>query len=538
MNSYDLFQSISDIDDELIIGADNYKFNKKSKRLITFAVSLAAALALIILTGFAIKNADINILSLPSITAENNSSEADASASETSESISFGDNKSESLTGTEENTPSENNGHGLTVPEKIQPQTLAKATYPKLSPYPAEFGDDYETLNEMYSDWNEDIRKLASLKINTASVNNFSKNITAALLCSENNENKVISPLNIYMALSILAEITADASQQQLLDALGADSLEALRLEAQNLWKKNYRDDGYMKSILANSLWLNDSIDFKENTINTVAENYYASVFRGTMGSESYNKLLNDWISEQTDGLLTPSIEMTPQTVMMIASTLLFNTKWTNEFNPKLTQKGIFRSADGDKECEFMRKEEAMMNYYWEDNFSAVNLPLDVGGRMWFILPDEDTSVNDIFSENAMWELISADSVIINNNSENSKYLRVNLSVPKFDISAKTDLKDTLKELSITNVFDEKTADFSPIAKNSENLFIDKVTHEVRVKIDEEGVAAAAYTMLPLCGSSLPPDEIIDFVLDRPFAFVITLDESTPLFTGIVNNCE
>ena len=94
MNSYDLFQSISDIDDELIIGADNYKFNKKSKRLIPFAVSLAAALALIILTGFAIKNADINILSLPSITAENNSSEADASASETSESISFGDNKS------------------------------------------------------------------------------------------------------------------------------------------------------------------------------------------------------------------------------------------------------------------------------------------------------------------------------------------------------------------------------------------------------------------------------------------------------------
>ena len=47
--------------------------------------------------------------------------------------------------------------------------------------------------------------------------------------------------------------------------------------------------------------------------------------------------------------------------------------------------------------------------------------------------------------------------------------------------------------------------------------------------------AAATYIELPGCGSAMPPEEIIDFVLDRPFLFVITKG-NLPLFTGVVNN--
>ena len=35
-------------------------------------------------------------------------------------------------------------------------------------------------------------------------------------------------------------------------------------------------------------------------------------------------------------------------------------------------------------------------------------------------------------------------------------------------------------------------------------------------------------------GAAEPPDEIIDFVLDRPFVFVVTKDQ-IPLFVGTVN---
>ena len=50
-----------------------------------------------------------------------------------------------------------------------------------------------------------------------------------------------------------------------------------------------------------------------------------------------------------------------------------------------------------------------------------------------------------------------------------------------------------------------------------------------------EGVKAASYIEFPGATSPEPPDEIIDFILDRPFIFAITTD-SIPLFIGTVNN--
>ena len=39
-------------------------------------------------------------------------------------------------------------------------------------------------------------------------------------------------------------------------------------------------------------------------TLETLAEYYYASSYSGTMGSMEYNKMLQDWLNEQTGGLL------------------------------------------------------------------------------------------------------------------------------------------------------------------------------------------------------------------------------------------
>jgi serine protease inhibitor len=52
--------------------------------------------------------------------------------------------------------------------------------------------------------------------------------------------------------------------------------------------------------------------------------------------------------------------------------------------------------------------------------------------------------------------------------------------------------------------------------------------------IDEKGVTGAAYT-LSLRGMGAPPDEIVDFILDRPFLFVVQGHDGLPLFVGIVN---
>ena len=65
--------------------------------------------------------------------------------------------------------------------------------------------------------------------------------------------------------------------------------------------------------------------------------------------------------------------------------------------------------------------------------------------------------------------------------------------------------------------------------------FVNQVQHAARVAVDEEGVTAAAFTVIGYCGAGMPPTDEMDLVFDRPFAFVIESNDNLPLFAGIVN---
>ncbi len=64
---------------------------------------------------------------------------------------------------------------------------------------------------------------------------------------------------------------------------------------------------------------------------------------------------------------------------------------------------------------------------------------------------------------------------------------------------------------------------------------ISKIQHDVRVMIDEEGVSAAAYTAMGMDGAGKPPEQEMEFVLDRPFLFAVTSADALPLFVGVVH---
>ena len=118
---------------------------------------------------------------------------------------------------------------------------------------------------------------------------------------------------------------------------------------------------------------------------------------------------------------------------------------------------------------------------------------------------------------------------------ENSKFLKVNESIPKFDVASQLDMVEELQQLGVTEVFDSANADFSPVTDFTP-VWLGEAEHVARVVIDEEGVEAAAYTVMIAVGDAPPPDEVVDFVVDRPFLFVLTGLDGLPLFVGVVNN--
>ena len=172
--------------------------------------------------------------------------------------------------------------------------------------------------------------------------------------------------------------------------------------------------------------------------------------------------------------------------------------------------------------------------YYWGEHFGAVAVPLENAGAMWFILPDEGVTAEGLLEDAETVALIRSGG-----GWENKQRCRINLSVPKFDVTGGGDLIDGLKNLGVTDVFDFTAADFSPLlgdGNGGHQPYVNQAQHDVRVAIDEDGVTAVAYTLIVTKDGAAPlPNDEVDFVVDRPFLFLITGADDVPLFSGIVN---
>lgn len=421
---------------------------------------------------------------------------------------------------------------------------IATASYPKDAPYPDEAdyrksnGEiDYGKYETAYDAWWEDIHARRSITGYADNLDGFLTQSAQQFLTVQGNENRVYSPLNVYMALGMLAELCGGDSRQQILDLLGSKDIASLRRQSSGLWNAQYRNDKAVTSILASSLWLNDSVNFVQPTLDTLAKDYYASAYQGAMGSAELDQALQGWLNEQTGGLLknqASDIKLDPNTVLALATTLYYRAKWHDEFLQENTKQELFHAEASDVPCDFMHKERADKTYYQGNLFSAVSESLEGSGDMWFLLPNEGLTVGQLLKDSQAMEFLMCPG---REGWERQKRCLVNLSVPKFDVSSQFDLGEGLQALGVRDVFDYNVSDFSPMTKEPYPIYLDKASHAGRVKVDETGVVAAAYTVLMMnAGAAMPPEEVVDFVLDRPFLFAVTGSDGLPLFVGVVNH--
>ncbi|MBQ9120902.1 MAG: hypothetical protein IJY12_00905 [Clostridia bacterium] len=364
----------------------------------------------------------------------------------------------------------------------------------------------------------------------------FFKESISTVLTGADGGNYTYSPINLYMALSIVSEMASGGSRDQILSLLNVGSIEELRTQTGEIWNACYCDSK-TQTLLANSVWLDEGLGYNREVMELLAENYYTSVYQAELSDTQTAKDIRAWLNNNTGGLLKEKIEnvasgFDESTLFAIYSTVFFKAKWSTdtEFDASQNTKDVFHSPEGDVTCTYMNHKLLQTNYYWSEDCSAVSLGLKNGNCMWFILPDDGFTVDDVLASGSYMDLIAEKYT----EGSNSKFMKVNLSIPKFDIQWSSDLKGDLTSLGVTDVFDETLADFSDAIDSS--AYLTAVNQATRVCIDEEGVTAASYIEIPGATSPAPPEEIIDFIVDRPFIFVIENPYGLPLFAGVVNN--
>ena len=411
---------------------------------------------------------------------------------------------------------------------------VAAAEYPQMVKKPNY--NDYRSDDSYYTAYNawreSQNRQYDQPEGYADSLTDFFYHSMAQFLQGEGNPT--CSPVNVYLAMAMLAETTGGNSRQQILDLFGVDTVEQLRKQASQVWNAHYSDDGETTLLLANSLWLDEAYTFHQQTANLLAESYYASSFRGDLGTEALNKALQAWLNDNTGGLLkdqAENVELDPQTVFALASTVYFTAGWESKFSKSNTKDAVFHLSNTDKTVPFMHKTMIGWSYYWSENFTAIYLELTGNNRMWLILPDEGYTTADILSgEDYLRMTLDPGSW------ENKGSYQINLSLPKFDVVNQMDLIEGMKAMGVTDIFDHTVSDFTPMT-DTPMLYVNQINHAARVSIDEEGCRAAAFTVISVPGAGPPPElNEIDFVLDRPFLFVVSSRDHLPLFAGIVNH--
>ena len=157
------------------------------------------------------------------------------------------------------------------------------------------------------------------------------------------------------------------------------------------------------------------------------------------------------------------------------------------------------------------------------------------GQTMRFLLPDEGTTLECLLADDTV-----VGGLMIYDMGVSLPSGKLVWSVPKFDVSSDLELTDALRALGVSDVFDFDRADFSPLVdfdRFDKAVAVTKVQHAARVKIDEKGCEAAAFTAITGDATAAMPEElpVVEMNLNRPFAFMITGVDGLPLFLGTVN---
>ena len=367
----------------------------------------------------------------------------------------------------------------------------------------------------------------------------FDRDFLSHIRAGYEKENYVISPLSFRAAL-ILAVEGADASTRaQLLRAMGFTSEEEMTQWYASVresvdffedWvcrqagiaeeEAQYYPSGEAPGMpvhafrVLNSIWNNaDSFGaFLPDYARSVAERYGAVA--ECVPADRITDAVNHWCDEATAGLIPKISEDLSACAAALVNAVYLKSSWVDAFPEYMTEPEDFTDIDGKVTRRDMMKIKERYLYYADEDTRLVSIPLNGGLAFIAVLGDDSDWLADY---------------------ERATSTDVDLWLPKLDTESsfgKAALVQYLMDRGAVDAFDGNAADFSRMADYP--WYISDILQKARIKTDEEGLEAAAVTMVVMVeGAALEPEEppqYVPFHADEPFRYyIVTTGTQTPL---------
>jgi serpin B len=338
--------------------------------------------------------------------------------------------------------------------------------------------------------------------------------------------NLVFSPASVAAALRMALIGAAGETAAELARAMHLPGPEAARAAQEQFTGRSFGDALTLRVV--NTAWIDSGLvvlnDFLRQPV-TVERVDFAR------RADAARLAINTAVEEQTAGkiqdLLAPGT-IDELTRLVLVNAVYLRARWEHQFPEANTRKDAFYpQISGSSAYVDMMHMEARLAYHRGDGFQAVLLPYKGGPlAMAIVLPDGPLSTFPLAALGGLAGVL--DGLL----TDRTQY-QVDLRLPKFKVTAKCELQDTLEALGVVRAFRDD-ADFSGITRSP--LKISAVVHQAYIDVDEQGTEAAAATaalMVLAAARRLPPTPRVAFTADRPFLFAIVETTSgDPLFLG------
>ena len=247
------------------------------------------------------------------------------------------------------------------------------------------------------------------------------------------------------------------------------------------------------------------------------------------------NKELTKYISDENYKFLEPDLNISEYAKIVLMNLLYLKTAWGNlDLNLTLNECDFLNSNLSTTKKKFIVGKYQTGRMLEKDSYRAFYNESDSGYRLYFIVPNINQKLKDVYNYQIINEIRSYDYSSVNN--ENVSYF-TKCIFPSFSAESYNDIKDLMREsFNIKECMDKDLADLSKISDTK--LYVNDYKHIAKLNVDEKGIEGAAVTVISGDATSAGRGENIiyeTFFVDRSFAYILEDPYQNILFSGVVN---
>lgn len=226
-------------------------------------------------------------------------------------------------------------------------------------------------------------------------------------------------------------------------------------------------------------------------------------------------KELDKWTESSSRGLVKDLPPLVDDAVLVLLSSLYAQQGWAEEPDFALID---FHTADGEVSVSpAMAWDE--ISVYHSKSYDYAVIPFADNLQFEALMPGNGELANLAVTD---WEL--------------TPNATMKVELPQLKLVGESNISQMLPELSLASITAVPSA-ITGFTEDGEGLIPEVIVQKATLKLDQEGIEAAAVTQIQAVPTMLPVADPDVLRFDRPFAFRVTDKESGwVLFYGAVNN--